>query len=110
MPLTAARRARRHTAARRRLIAMSLFRNDDDPPSQHAPQRPPTTRLPFSLRNRSVYFWLNVGFVVIILGMLIGASDQTWFFFVAIVWIAVSVVVVIRNGRNRPKPPNLFDD
>ena len=97
---------------------MSFFQNDgndgndgnDDRPVQRAPQRPPTTRRPFSLRDRSVYFWLNVGFAVIVIGMLIGASDQTWFFFVAIVWIAVSVVVVIRTGRNRPKPPSLFDD
>ncbi len=83
---------------------MSLFDGDDrrQPPRQ---QRPP-----FSLRNRSVYFWLNVGFAVIVLGLLLGASDQPWYIIVAVVWIVVNVVVAVRSSRNQPPPPNLFED
>lgn len=95
---------------------MSLFRNDgpDDGPDRRSsapPQRrQPSTGAPFSLRNRSVYFWLNIGFVVIVVGMLVGATNDSWFFVVAVLWIAISVVVAVRSSRNRPRPPNLFED
>jgi hypothetical protein len=82
---------------------MSLFSDDDRPPPDRRP------RQPFSLRNRSIYFWLNVGFAVIVLGLLFGASDQPWYIVVAIVWVAVNVVVFVRSTRNQPPPPNLFD-
>ncbi len=60
--------------------------------------------------GRSVYLWLNIAFVVVLIGLVIGASSQPWFFAVAIVWVAVGIVVTARNRRNRPGPPNLFDD
>jgi hypothetical protein len=84
---------------------MSMFNDDDRPP-----QRPPQERRPFSLRNRSVSFWLNVGFAVVVLGLLLGASNQPWFIVVGVVWIVVNLIVVIRSSRNQPPPPNLFDD
>jgi hypothetical protein len=59
--------------------------------------------------KKSVYFWLNLGFVVVLLGLLLGASAQPWFFVVGIAWVAVGFVVTARNRRNRPGPPNLFD-
>lgn len=85
---------------------MSLFSDDDRPPQQ--PQRAP--RQPFTLRNRSIYFWLNVGFAVIVLGLLLGASNQPWYIVVAVIWVIVNVVVAVRSSRNQPPPPNLFDD
>ena len=60
--------------------------------------------------GKSVSFWLNVGFVVVLVGLVLGASAQPWFFVVAIAWAAVGFVVTARNRRNRPGPPNLFDD
>ena len=60
--------------------------------------------------GRSVYFWMNVGFVVVLAGLLLGASAQPWFFLVALAWVAVGFVVTARNRRNRPGPPSLFDD
>jgi len=62
------------------------------------------------VRRWSVYFWLNIAFVVVLLGLLLGASQQPWFFVVAIVWVGVGAYVTARNRRNRPGPPNLFDD
>jgi hypothetical protein len=58
----------------------------------------------------SVYFWLNIAFVVVLIGLVIGASSQPWFFAVAIVWMVVGVSVIQKGRRNRPGPPNLFDD
>jgi hypothetical protein len=60
--------------------------------------------------RRSVFFWMNIAFVVVLIGLLFGASSQPWFFLVAIAWVAVGFVVTARNRRNRPGPPNLFDD
>jgi hypothetical protein len=87
---------------------MSLFSDDDPPPRPQRPARPP--RRPFSLRNRSIYFWLNVGFAVVVLGLLFGAMNQPWFVVVALIWAVVNVVVAVRASRNQPRPPNLFDD
>jgi heme O synthase-like polyprenyltransferase len=85
---------------------MSLFSDDDRPPQPQ--QRPP--RRPFSLRNRSIYFWLNVGFAVVVLGLLFGAMNQPWFIVVALIWGVVNIVVAVRASRHQPPPPNLFDD
>ncbi len=82
---------------------MSLFENDDRPPERQPPRRPP-----FSLRNRSIYFWLNAGFAIVVLGLLFGASDQPWYIVIAVVWVIVNLVVAVRSSRNRPRPPNLF--
>ena len=60
--------------------------------------------------GRTVSFWLNVGFVVVLVGLVVGASAQPWFFIVAIVWAGVGFWVTARSRRNRPGPPNLFDD
>jgi hypothetical protein len=84
---------------------MSLFSDEDQPPR---PQRP--ARKPFSLRNRSIYFWLNVGFAVIVIGLLFGAMNEPWFVVVGLIWAVVNVVVAVRASRNQPPPPNLFDD
>ncbi|MET4782012.1 hypothetical protein [Glaciihabitans sp. UYNi722] len=73
-------------------------------------RRTPPTRRPFSLRNRSIYWWLNVIFVVVLLGMIFGAAAQPWFFVVAIVWMGLGVFVTVRARRNQPPPPRLFDD
>lgn len=62
------------------------------------------------MRGRSVYFWLNVGFVVVLVGLVLGASAQPWFLLVALAWVGIGVVVTARNRRGRPGPPNLFDD
>lgn len=62
------------------------------------------------VRRKSVYFWLNLGFVVVLIGLVLGASAQPWFLVVALVWVAVGFVVTARNRRNRPGPPSLFDD
>lgn len=67
------------------------------------PGRPPR-------RGPSVYFWLNIAFVVVLIGLAIGASSQPWFFALAIVWMVVGVFVIQKGRRNRPGPPNLFDD
>jgi hypothetical protein len=67
-------------------------------------------RRPFSLRNRSIYFWLNVGFVVVIICLLLGAANQLWFVGLAVIWVGVGLFAALRNGRNSPPPPNLFDD
>ena len=72
--------------------------------------RTPPPRRPFSLRNRSIYWWLNVIFVIVLLGLFLGAASQPWFFVVAIVWVALGVFVTIRSRRNQPQPPRLFDD
>jgi hypothetical protein len=78
-----------------------------DEPEGH---RTPPPRRPFSLRNRSIYWWLNVIFVVVLLGLVFGAASQPWFFVVAVVWVTLGVFVTIRSRRNQPPPPNLFDD
>ncbi len=82
---------------------MSLFGDDDQPPQPRPPRRP------FSLRTRSIYFWLNVGFAVVVLGLLFGAMNQPWFIVVALIWAVVNVVVAVRASRNQPPPPNLFE-
>lgn len=90
---------------------MSLFDNDNDPGSERRPaQRQPSARPSFSLRNRSIHFWLNVGFAVIVAGLLFGASSQPWYLLVAVAWIIVNLVVALRSSRNQPPPPNLFED
>ncbi len=61
-------------------------------------------------RKRSVYFWLNVGFVVVLIGLVLGASSQPWFIIVAVVWMAVGIYVIQKGRGSRPGPPNLFDD
>jgi len=86
---------------------MSLFEDEVRPPQE--PQQRPSRRS-FSLRNRSVYFWLNVGFAVVVAGLIFGASDQPWYIFVALAWVTVNLIVALRSGRNRPPPPNLFRD
>jgi hypothetical protein len=83
---------------------MSLF--DNDPGSD----RRPSQRPPFTLRNRSIYFWLNVGFAVVVAGLLFGFSGQPWYLVVAASWVIVNLVVAIRSSRNQPPPPNLFED
>ena len=84
----------------------SLF-NDDS--NQHpTPRQSP--RSPTPLAARSVYFWLNVGFVVVLLGLVFGAASETWFFLVAILWISVGIFVTVRARRNRPRQRGLFDD
>jgi fatty acid desaturase len=60
--------------------------------------------------KKSVYFWLNIGFVVVLVGLVLGASAQPWFLVVAVIWAVAGFVVTARNRRNRPGPPNLFDD
>jgi hypothetical protein len=75
--------------------------NGEDPHPGSA--RPPNPK-------RSLYFWLNIGFVVVLIGLVFGASSQPWFLAVAIVWMAVGVYVIQKGRRNRPGPPNLFDD
>lgn len=88
-----------------------MSRYDDKSDSERRPaQRPSPGRASFSLRNRSVYFWLNVGFAVVVAGLLFGASDQPWYIFVAVAWLIVNLVVVLRSSRNQPPPPNLFED
>jgi len=62
------------------------------------------------VRRPSVYFWLNLGFVVVLVGLVLGAAVQPWFFVVAVAWAGVGFVVTARNRRDRPGPPNLFDD
>ena len=84
---------------------MSLFGDDNRPP-ERKPQRGPS----FSLRNRSIYFWLNVGFAIVVLGLLFGASNQPWYIVIAVIWVVVNLVVALRSSRNGPKPPNLFED
>jgi len=86
---------------------MSLFNDESQPP--HEPRQRPG-RASFSLRNRSVYFWLNVGFAVVVAGLIFGASDQPWYIFVALAWIVLNLIIALRSGRNRPPPPNLFTD
>lgn len=78
--------------------------------SQSPQDRGTEGRPPFSLRNRSLYWWLNVGFAVIIIGLLFGQAGQAWFAVIAIVWLGVNVAVTVRARRNSPPPPNLFDD
>jgi hypothetical protein len=72
--------------------------------------RTPQPRRTFSLKNRSIYWWLNVIFVIVLLGLVFGAASQLWFFLVAIVWVALGVFVTIRFRRDQPPPPKLFDD
>jgi hypothetical protein len=62
------------------------------------------------VRRPSVYFWLNLGFVVVLVGLVLGAAAQPWFFLVALGWVVVGFTVTARNRRNRPGPPKLFDD
>ncbi|CAN5593300.1 hypothetical protein BH09ACT4_BH09ACT4_01970 [soil metagenome] len=80
------------------------------PQGQSPKGQSPEGRSPFSLRNRSLYWWLNVGFAVIIIGLLFGQAGQAWFAVIAVVWLAINVVVTVRARRNSPPPPNLFDD
>ena len=54
--------------------------------------------------------FLNIAFAVVLIGILAGASSQPWFLVVAIVWMAVGGYFLQRSRRNRPGPPNLFDD
>ncbi len=61
------------------------------------------------MRGRSVYFWLNLGFIVVLIGLVLGAAAQPWFIGVAIAWVTVGFVMTARNRHNRPGPPNLFD-
>lgn len=79
-----------------------LFDENTPPPGNSAPRRPPNLR--------SLYFWLNVAFYVILLGLLFGASSQPWFFAVALAWMVTGVIVIRRSRRAGPPPPNLFDD
>ncbi len=81
-----------------------LFNNDERP--QQPMQRRPRTAFNF----RSVYFWMNVAFFVVLLGLLLGAASQPWFMVVGVAWVVVGVVVVIRSRRNQPAAPNLFDN
>jgi hypothetical protein len=78
--------------------------------SQSPQDRRPQDRSPFSLRNRSLYWWLNVGFAVIIIGLLFGQAGQAWFAVIAVIWLAINVAVTVRARRNSPPPPNLFED
>ena len=67
---------------------------------------PPSGRGP----TRAVAVFLNVAFVVVLVGILAGASSQPWFLVIAIVWVAVGGYFLQKNRRSRPAPPNLFDD
>ena len=86
-----------------------LFNGESQERQTPPPQTPPP-RGQFSLRNRSVYWWLNVLFVAVLLGLIFGAASQAWFFVLSIVWIALGVFVTIRSRRHQPPPPRLFDD
>jgi hypothetical protein len=58
----------------------------------------------------AITVFLNIAFAVVLIGILVGASSQPWFLVVAIVWMAVGGYFLQRSRRNRPGPPNLFDD
>ena len=60
--------------------------------------------------TRAIRVFLNIAFAVVLIGILVGASSQPWFLVVAIVWMAVGGYFLQRSRRNRPGPPNLFDD
>jgi len=60
--------------------------------------------------TRAITVFLNIAFAVVLIGILAGASSQPWFLVVAIVWMAVGGYFLHRSRRNRPGPPNLFDD
>ena len=81
-----------------------LFNGDERP----APVVQRRTRTAFNVR--SVYFWMNVTFFVVLLGLLLGAASQPWFMIVGVAWVIVGVVVVTRSRRNQPAAPNLFDN
>lgn len=59
---------------------------------------------------RSIYFWLNVLFVIVLIGLVVGSSSQSWYFIVAVAWIVLGVIVTRRARRSVPRPPNLFED
>ena len=60
--------------------------------------------------TRAITVFLNIAFAVVLIGILAGASSQPWFLAVAIVWMAIGGYFLQRSRRNRPGPPNLFDD
>lgn len=62
------------------------------------------------MRKPSIQFWLNLAFVVVLAGLIFGATAQPWFFIVVIVWVIAGGYVVQKGRRERPGPPNLFDD
>jgi hypothetical protein len=67
---------------------------------------PPSEREP----TRAIAVFLNVAFVVVLIGILAGASSQPWFLVFAIAWMAVGGYFLQKNRRSRPAPPKLFDD
>lgn len=80
-----------------------LFGDRDEP-------RAPAPRRRITVDFRSPYFWMNVGFYLVLAGLVLGASSQPWFLIVAVAWVAIGVFVITKNRRHQPPPPNLFDD
>jgi hypothetical protein len=74
-----------------------------------APFAPPRSAPPV---GRRANHWLNAAFVVVLLGLVLNATSQLWFFIVAIAWVGAGVAVTVK--RRRQSPPQrlgyLFND
>lgn len=81
-----------------------LFNDDDRAPL-------PVARRPRRRFNpRSLSFWMNIAFYVILAGVLFGAASEPWFTVVGIVWAGIGIFLISKSRRNQPRQPTLFED